>query len=233
MRRRRFTLLELLVTIAVIAILAALLLPALGRAREYGRGSLCGNNERQIGLAVFAYANDHGDYIPPWFNADTNQIWCVRLYANGYLSSPWMNPTSPLVCPSNLALAAPSGYNPSNCFGGTYGVSVMIGYYYYQGTCYYSGAGTTYKRLDKLDMPSAHFYVADKVFVGADAGSKYQIKNNLPETWPPAGPTGGISYAHIKAANFLFLDGHVERIAYANVPAPPPWDAPSPPVFPW
>lgn len=60
-----FTLIELLVVIAIIAILASLLLPALSRAREQGKSSVCRNNLRQLSLAIVFYSDDHRDHAPP------------------------------------------------------------------------------------------------------------------------------------------------------------------------
>ncbi|MBI4024336.1 MAG: type II secretion system protein [Verrucomicrobia bacterium] len=61
-----FTLIELLVVIAIISILAALLSPALKKARDSARSIQCMNNLRQIGLAAANYANDNDGCIPAW-----------------------------------------------------------------------------------------------------------------------------------------------------------------------
>jgi prepilin-type N-terminal cleavage/methylation domain-containing protein/prepilin-type processing-associated H-X9-DG protein len=61
---RAFTLIELLVVIAIVAILAALLLPALGAAKDSGRRAACISNLRQVGMALHSYANDNEGRIP-------------------------------------------------------------------------------------------------------------------------------------------------------------------------
>jgi prepilin-type N-terminal cleavage/methylation domain-containing protein/prepilin-type processing-associated H-X9-DG protein len=66
-----FTLVELLVVIAVIAILAGLFLPALVRAKAKGQGIYCMNNLRQLQLAWFLYADDYGDILPRNFGGNT------------------------------------------------------------------------------------------------------------------------------------------------------------------
>ncbi|MCX7866815.1 MAG: DUF1559 domain-containing protein [Limisphaera sp.] len=62
-----FTLVELLVVIAVVALLAGLLLPALAAAHEKARRANCISNLRQIHLAIAMYADDHHDWLPPKF----------------------------------------------------------------------------------------------------------------------------------------------------------------------
>ena len=73
--RPGFTLLELLVVIAVLALLAALLLPALGQAKAKATGIACRNNLKQLQLCWQMYVGDHQDFVPPNRSALVNGLW--------------------------------------------------------------------------------------------------------------------------------------------------------------
>lgn len=64
--RNAFTLIELLVVVAILSLLAAILLPVLGRARENARRSSCASNFRQLGLGLVQYAQDYDETLPPF-----------------------------------------------------------------------------------------------------------------------------------------------------------------------
>ncbi|MCW5777096.1 MAG: prepilin-type N-terminal cleavage/methylation domain-containing protein [Phycisphaeraceae bacterium] len=103
--RRGFTLVELLVVIAVVALLIGLLLPALAGAREAARGAVCLSNLRQMYLACRIYADEHDGVGPaigqPW-GKPPNWALVVQTYAGmaGDTAGELYRPESVLVCPT-------------------------------------------------------------------------------------------------------------------------------------
>ena len=98
-----FTLIELLIVIAIIGILAALLLPVMGRAKEAGRSAACLNNLHQIGIALQLYVQDNQNTMPTMYDAivSTNlppgsSLATVNIVLTNYLGAPEI-----LRCPSD------------------------------------------------------------------------------------------------------------------------------------
>ena len=78
-----FSLIELLVIVAIIGILASILLPVLGKARKKSRLAICTSNSKQISLAIYMYTEDQDDYFP-FSSEHNNTSWDDRLGSMEY-----------------------------------------------------------------------------------------------------------------------------------------------------
>ena len=135
-RRTRggFTLIELLTVIAIIAILAALLLPALSRAKEMGRSAGCKSNLRQMGLALNMYGEDYQQF-PYTVDFSEGRTWFMQVGRYLYDSSPFH-------CPSYRGISYYSWkQNVIYYFGGSYG---------------YNGLGTGSRPAGYLNLFTSH-----------------------------------------------------------------------------
>jgi prepilin-type N-terminal cleavage/methylation domain-containing protein/prepilin-type processing-associated H-X9-DG protein len=194
---RAFTLVELLVTIGVIAILAAMILPVLGSARGTTRAITCLNNLQQWGNATHLYALDNDGILPPdgWANPhvspmrkDETNSWYVLLpKAIGlpsYFEMPWRsNATMDLgrsiwICPGNTRHS-----NGTELF-------------HYCLNEYVDGTGDNEHRvrLEDLPRPASIVHLFDTRHEPAIGNWSY-VHTNL----------------HNRGAQFVFLDGHAAR----------------------
>lgn len=114
-----FTLVELLITVAIIMLLAALLLPSLGRAKEKARNIICMGNQRQIGAAFVMYAGDNKEYL-----SLKNNVWTVNYYTPvNSTSAGWgqkigpmagyLNRISVFACPGAERYPEGNGFKPN------------------------------------------------------------------------------------------------------------------------
>ena len=87
-----FTLIEVLVVIAIISLLASILFPVFAKARESGRRSACLSNQRQVGMAILLYAQDNEELFPNGLNRNgATRIWPVEGWAGqcaAYIRNP-------------------------------------------------------------------------------------------------------------------------------------------------
>ncbi|MBL4700102.1 MAG: prepilin-type N-terminal cleavage/methylation domain-containing protein [Phycisphaeraceae bacterium] len=205
--KRAFTLIELLVVISIIALLLAILLPALKKARESATAISCMSNMKQMGVCMAIYLDDYRETFPPYkINAPGGRYYwndLLKRYINEPVTVPgvtpinWLKDTAPLPnvfkCPTLSSREAWSttysgiGYN-------SYGLAQEIW-------------ANNWKRLNSLKKPT-------ELIIGADCQIPTALTNRPPIVGYNALHDGSrTAFRHPSdTANAFFVDGHGKKI---------------------
>ena len=194
-KRYKFTLIELLMVIAIIAILASMLLPALNQARERARTISCVNNLKNLGQAFMFYFQGNEDYYPNYESPDT--FWARQVMESMNIVNTTNTVTGILLCPN--ASKKPNGERNWNVHDATYG-------YNYFGLGNY--AGGVIVKISQIRRPSIMAVVADS----RDDWSNEAWHGLISEK------SSGyvISQRHNEGSNVLFGDSSVRGYRYGE-----------------
>ncbi|MCC6580114.1 MAG: type II secretion system protein [Phycisphaeraceae bacterium] len=211
-RVRAFTLIELLVVISIIAMLIAILLPALQKAKMASQSVQCLSNQRQMGLFFQTYAGDYKGVLPPsewrlpsatgwdaWKYNGWNGIMISKGYIPAFPSGSWYVNTLTdyghfLFCPT----ASPHN---EDSYHADYSMSLCLGATSFNGTTPYTWAGIVSDWVRLENYPS-------KPYFGDTTGAP---------SWSHYAAFSTVRWRHMSdAANFLYGDGHAKPVLFRD-----------------
>ncbi len=222
--QRGFTLVEMLVVLAILSVLAAILFAAFSGVRERGRQTVCAANLKQIGLAFSLYADDNAQILPPVMAEDAHRT--MIFWPQVVL--PYLKTRASFVCPTDF-------YHPSQLPD----QQLSYGYNQYIG----GGLGSLFidpRRDDLAPRTQAQIVRPSATLLAADSGTT--ATEGLPSSrWPVLDPPPfqiGDAFTHIGnnpvtamlpapyarhqgRVEILWADGHVSALpldAFYNAP---------------
>jgi len=228
--RRCFTLIELLVVIAIISILAALLLPALGKAKEMARSAKCCSNLQQHAAMMNLYASDNAGFVPyslPYIlGYPPSGFWefLTAPYAGfriPYTASNWYKDLGAKLQRDNVFRCPEADKNFINAMAG-YGYPHLQGYGHnfaagYGPEAHNLGAGCDPRTVYQCKMPAQTIYVSDsKDWSPSEPSGRWFTNQYLYSgRWSSI---GGFTYTrHFGiGVNAAWMDGHVAKIGFSE-----------------
>ncbi len=194
---RAFTLIELLVVISIISLLVAILLPALGKAREQALITQAASNLRQAGLAVAMYRNDYrGDLPKVSGNAFSGWIFLLDPYVSTKVTR------MPTACPEMYLKS-----NPADPRGAMNANINLLG----------GGGATVWRSIDTVRRTNTTFIMAHSTEIATWSPTHFDTPFNTPATWNP--PLKG------RGINVYYVDDHVDWMEYKGVGQSAWWKA--------
>jgi prepilin-type N-terminal cleavage/methylation domain-containing protein/prepilin-type processing-associated H-X9-DG protein len=200
-RRSAFTLIELLIVIAILALLAALLFPVFAQAREKARQATCTSNMKQLGQVMMMYAQGYDERYAPTFYPSPDEMGHWANLMIPYLGQgPKLWPGGIMICPS--ALYKTRGYALSDELGGKAQAAVT------RPADVVLFADTV--QVKEYQSTAAQFETRKECWGGENGNGVDPKIRDDDDVTPPIGCYSMLRYRHSGGVNLTFVDGHVK-----------------------